>query len=128
MNVQAQNEIKQAGIRDGAEWRDEVATKGQLIRLRRLSAERPNFEEWFEDTEQFGCGDTPAQVLAYIIDPKMARETGFGPDPTELFWNEIGGDEADTDDVDYLAGFVQGALCLSDSGKNLKTERPSASR
>lgn len=110
MNVQGKNEVQQAGYQDGVAWREGRATKGQLTRLRRFQAERPDFEAWFDEAEQYGRGETATSSLARIIDPKLPESSGYGPDPVELFWNEVGGDEADVDDVDYLQGFVEGAL------------------
>ena len=109
-----QTSIKQAGFQDGIAWRDGAATKGQLTRLRRFNGERPDFEAWFDETEQYGHGETAASSLACIIEPKLyerKEEAGYGPCPIELFWNEIAAsEEADVDDVDYLQRFVEGAL------------------
>ena len=110
MNAQLQNEVKQGGQQDGAKWRDDLATKGQLIRLRRFHAERPDFEKWFQETEQYGQGELPSDALASIIDLSINSRQGYGPDPVELFWQEVGGEEADTDDPDYLQAFVEAAL------------------
>jgi len=90
MNVETQNSIKQAGFQDGVAWRDGSATKGQLTRLRRFNAERPDFEAWFEAAEE--CRDeTAPTALARIINPKLPAPTCRDPDPVGQFWDEVGG-------------------------------------
>lgn len=78
--------------------------------MRRFRAERPDFEEWFEEEEGTGSNQTPPHTLAIVIDPQIEAEVGFGPDLVDTFWEEIGGEHVDVDDPDYLAGFIEGAL------------------
>lgn len=113
MNAETQTLIRAVGIQDGKEWRDELATKGQLTRLRRFNNDQPDFDLWFDEVEHSGWGFTSSDQLAFIINPKFALDFSDDADEEELiadFWAEICSEAADTDDVDYLHGFLEGAL------------------
>lgn len=106
MNAEQTKETILNARKDGAAWAKDTATKGQIARLRRFVAQQEDFEEWCNEQEDEGVA--ASTMLALVIDPTM--EPGGYCCPVKQFWEEVGGPDADTDDPDYLNGFIDGAL------------------